>query len=57
MEIKHELISIIQNEVSTCKTTQELYEIEKFWLKYFAQLNKFLAGKRDVPYVEDGKIV
>lgn len=51
--------AMANKEISLCKTDEDLLRVGKFWKKYFAEMNKYIAGKRDEPpYCSgDGKSV
>lgn len=44
---------IAQKSISLCATKEQLLREEKLWNKYFALMNKFLAGKCNMPYFDD----
>ena len=58
-----ELFDVIKafalKHIELCGNNEQLHEAEKQWKIYFAQLNKFMAGKREEPpyFDETGKII
>ena len=58
-EIDNFITTLYQREIELCKTDADLHRVGKLWKKYFAECNKFIAGKREeYPYFsEDGKAV
>lgn len=60
MNLKIALIKhLAESEVALCKTDDELLKVEKRWKKFFAEMNRFIAGKREQePYFsDDGDII
>lgn len=41
--------ALAQKEIELCENKEDLVRIEKGWKKYFAEMNKYLAGKSDAP--------
>lgn len=53
IESLHAMRKVMLNEIYHAKSQDELHRIHKFWQKFFAQINKYLAGKCDCPYIAD----
>lgn len=51
--------ALADKEISLCTSEEQLCKVDKFWKKYFAEVNRFIAGKREeAPYVaDDGKTI
>lgn len=44
-----EIDALAKKQISLCANAEELRKVEKFWKRYFAEMNKWIAGKREEP--------
>lgn len=45
---------IAKRDIGLCTNQEDLLKCGKLWKRYFAEVNRFLAGKRpECPYVSD----
>lgn len=45
--------ALAQKEIDLCENQEQLLAVKKRWDKYFAGLNKFMAGKGTMPYFDE----